>query len=291
MRIAVLSGKGGAGKTLVTVNLAAVAGPSVYVDCDVEEPNGHLYFNPKEKMIYPISVRIPVVNESRCTACRKCVEFCRFHSLALIEKKIMVFEDICHACGGCSLVCPTKAITEREKEIGRLEIGVSGETQVMSGIMNPGQAAGVPIIRGLLKKIPQNLPVFIDCPPGSACSVMESIKDADYCLLVTEPTIFGLHNLRMVHELVMVFGKPHGLLLNKCLDGINPSEVYAKEQGIPILGQIPYLQHIGDLHAKGKILVHEEIRFQELFRDLKEKLSQEVLHETASNTQWKRRDG
>jgi len=265
MKVAVLSGKGGSGKTLAAVNLAAVAGKATYVDCDVEEPNGHLFFKPVVNKVQIVDVKIPQIQHSLCDGCRKCVEFCRFNALAYIGEKVMVFDEVCHACGGCALVCPQNAITETERNIGQIQDGTAGDVRVLTGILNPGEAAGVPVIRKLLK-IPDEAPItFIDCPPGSACSVMESIQDADYCLLVAEPTIFGLHNVKMVHQLVTLFVKPHGMILNKCLEGENPSETYANNEQIPVLGKIPFNPHLGDLNARGKIAVYEDHEMNQLF--------------------------
>lgn len=186
MRIAVLSGKGGTGKTLVSVNLAAAAKTSTYIDCDVEEPNGHLFFKPKGMSEEEITVKIPNVNHELCNGCRKCVDFCKFNALAYIKSKLIIFDDVCHSCGGCSLVCPEKALTDRKKAIGKVQKGISGDVTIFTGILNTGEASGIPIIKNLLAEDnfhPDQL-TFIDCPPGSACIVMESIKDADYCILV-----------------------------------------------------------------------------------------------------------
>src|SRR5574344_792094 len=204
VKIAILSGKGGTGKTLVSVNLASIAEKSVYIDCDVEEPNGHLFFMPEKVREEIISVKIPVINESLCNGCRKCVDYCKFNALAFIKNKPYVFEEVCHSCGGCMLLCPEKAIGEQEKPIGKVQKGVSGNVTVHTGIMNTGEASGIPIIKKLLNESlsGKELPVFIDCPPSSACIVMESIKDADYAILVAEPTVFGVHKLSMVYELV-----------------------------------------------------------------------------------------
>ncbi len=225
-KIAVLSGKGGTGKTLVSVNLAAVAGESIYIDCDVEEPNGYLFFKPQVTREEDIMVKVPVINEILCNGCRKCVDFCKFNALALIKNKPYVFEEVCHSCGGCMLLCPEKAISEKEKLIGKVQKGVSNHVTVTTGILNTGEASGIPIIKKLLEESLSNeeLPTFIDCPPGSACIVMESIKDADYCILVAEPTVFGVHNLNMVYDLVRLFKKPYGVVLNKCLNGKTPQK-------------------------------------------------------------------
>jgi len=216
MKIAVLSGKGGTGKTLVSVNLAAAADKALYIDCDVEEPNGYLFFKPEGVETEKISIRLPAVYEDRCNGCRKCVEFCKFNALAYVGNRLIVFDEVCHSCGGCMLVCPEKAIYERDKLIGEVQRGRSEKVTVITGILNTGEASGIPIIKRLLEAgdREESELTFIDCPPGSACIVMESIKKADYCILVAEPTLFGAHNLNMVHELVELFDKPYGVVLN-----------------------------------------------------------------------------
>lgn len=285
MNIAVLSGKGGTGKTLVSVNLAAAAGKSTYIDCDVEEPNGHLFFKPEQIKSEQISVKIPLIDDALCNGCRKCVDFCKFNALAYVGSKVLLFDAMCHSCGGCSLLCPQKAISERDKAIGEIQKGVSEDVTVVTGIMNTGEASGVPIIKNLLDYIPSsNESVFIDCPPGSACIVMESIKDADYCVLVAEPTLFGVHNLNMVYNLVKLFGKPHGVVLNKCLEGDNPSEKFCKENGIRILGRIPFDNELGTLNSNALIVARESDEYRAMFTSLLETVTKEVQHEAAVNS-------
>ena len=285
MRIAVLSGKGGTGKTLVSVNLAAAAKASTYIDCDVEEPNGHLFFKPEGVQVEKISVKIPKVDHELCNGCRKCVEFCNFNALAYIKNKLIVFDDVCHSCGGCILVCPERALTEKVKVIGKVQKGVSNEVTVWTGILNTGEATGIPIIKKLLA---ENNPqadqlTFIDCPPGSACIVMESIKDADYCVLVAEPTLFGVHNLNMVFELVKLFNKPFGVILNKCLEEENPAEKFCLENNINILGRIPFDNELGTLNSNSEIAVNRDEKYRELFSSLLNKVTKEVQHETTTN--------
>ena len=284
MKIAVLSGKGGTGKTLVSVNLAAIAERSVYVDCDVEEPNGHLFLKPEQVSENEISINIPAINTDLCNGCRKCIDFCKFNALALIKEKAFVFNEVCHSCGGCKLICPQKAITEHKKVIGKIQKGMSQQVEVLSGILNTGEISGVPIIKGLLEIIKDNNQFsVIDCPPGSACIVMESIKDADYCILVAEPTLFGVHNLNMVYELVTLFNKPHGVILNKCLDEENPAEIFCKNKGIPILGKIPFETELGTLNSNAKIAVRENQKYNTLFSSILQNLIKEVPNETAIN--------
>lgn len=285
MKIAVLSGKGGTGKTLVSVNLAAVIKNSTYIDCDVEEPNGHLFFKPEEVKNQPISVKIPFVDLEKCTGCRTCVDFCKFNALAYIGNKVKVFEDICHSCGGCMQFCPERAISEKDKEIGHIEIGQSQDVTVISGILNTGEATGVPIIKALLQQIQGNEELtVIDCPPGSACIVMESIKDADYCILVAEPTLFGVHNLNMVHDLVKLFNKPYGVVLNKCLEGDNPAEQYCDEQNICVLSKIPFNKELGTMNSNGLIVARESNDYHEIFDQLMKKAMRRYFYETVTHT-------
>lgn len=278
MKIAVLSGKGGTGKTLVSVNLAAVAGRSNYIDCDVEEPNGYLFFRPEPTEAEKVSVKIPVVDGELCNGCRKCVDFCKFHALAYINEKILIFQEVCHSCGGCGWLCPEKAVSEKEKEIGEIVKGVSEEVSVQTGILNIGEASGVPIIKKLLHDIPAGI-TFIDCPPGSACIVMESVKDADYCIFVAEPTLFGVHNLNMVYELVRLFGKPHGVVINKCLEGENPAEKYCQEKGLEVLARIPFDKELGSLNSDGRIAAREKAEYREIFASLLQRVSREAGYE------------
>jgi len=290
MKIAVLSGKGGTGKTLVSVNLASSAKKSTYIDCDVEEPNGHLFFKPKDIISEDINIKIPLTNNNLCNGCRKCVDFCKFNALAYVKNKVMVFDDICHSCGGCMLFCPTKAISEKDKKIGEVQKGISGDVTVITGMLNTGEASGVPIIKRLLNNdinnganyIEEEL-TFIDCPPGSACVVMESIKDADYCILVAEPTTFGVHNLEMVYELVKIFNKQYGVVLNKCMDEDNPAEKFCLKNNIKILGKIPFESELGTLNSNAFIAVRENERYKNMFLNMLQDLIKEVQNETIVN--------
>ena len=286
MRIAVLSGKGGTGKTLVSVNLSSAAKTSTYIDCDVEEPNGHLFFKPEVLKEEEISIKNPVVDEQLCNGCRICADFCKFNALAYIKGKLKIFDEVCHSCGGCVLLCPVKALSEKEKVIGKVQKGVSGNVTVNTGILNTGEASGIPIIKKLLTEnnIAEESLTFIDCPPGSACIVMESIKEADYCILVAEPTLFGVHNFNMVYELVKLFNKPYGVVLNKCLEGENPAEKFCMEKGIKILGKIPFDNELGTINSNALISVREKDKYRELFSLLLQTVMKEVRRETAVNS-------
>lgn len=270
MKIAVLSGKGGAGKTFVAVNLAAAAGCAAYIDCDVEEPNGRLSLKPDGLRITPVATLLPDFDAAKCTGCKKCVESCRFHALMYIKEKPVVFPEVCHSCGGCLMVCPEEAIREMPRQIGLLEEGRHGTVKVITGILNPGEASGVPVIRAALKRA-ENLTV-IDCPPGSACGVMESVMDADYCVLVVEPTAFGFHNFRMVRELTSLLGKPCGVVVNKQTAPYEPLERFCEETQLPILDRIPYTPDLARLLAGNEIAVEVISEQKERFQAILQKI-------------------
>lgn len=285
MKIAVLSGKGGTGKTLIATNLAAVAKGSTYIDCDVEEPNGHLFFKPESIQSEKVYVKIPSVDSSLCNGCRKCVDFCKFNALAYIKDKLVIFEDICHSCGGCVLFCPEKALAEKDKSIGEIQRGISDDVVVASGILDTGEESGVPIVKKLIEQSPKDDSlIIIDSPPGSACIVMESIKDVDYCILVTEPTLFGVHNLSMVYELVKLFNKPTAVVLNKCLEGENPSEEFCIENNIKIIGRILFDNELGKLNSDALLVARENEKYHKIFSDLLDTVFKEAKDEKIINS-------
>ena len=275
MKVAVLSGKGGTGKTFISVNLAACAPKATYLDCDVEEPNGHLFFKPENISTEDVKVLLPSADQDKCNGCRKCIEFCRFNALAYIKDRLKVFSEVCHSCGGCKIICPTGAIKEIDKTIGHIEIGKHNNVKVCTGILNVGEISGVPIIKELLSKSKSDKLVIIDCPPGSGCSVMESIQLADYCVLVAEPTIFGVHNFKMVYELTKILNKPFGVVINKSNGTKNHMEVLCAEQNIPVLCQIPYSDKLARINANGEIACNDE-RFKDIFDELLHKVQLEV---------------
>jgi MinD superfamily P-loop ATPase len=257
LKIAVLSGKGGTGKTFISVNLVASLAESTYVDCDVEEPNGQIYFpgGIEEQLV---EIEIPIIDNDKCILCGKCSDFCKFNALAIILDKVRVFSQLCHSCGGCELVCPTGAISEKKKAIGKVTHSIFENHHIISGILNVGEESGVKVISEALKQadaVDQH--TVIDCPPGNGCSVMESIREADYCILVAEPTIFGLHNLKMVYELTEVFQKKVGLVINK-VDGHSLVNDFAKEKEIEVIAEIPFDKKMGFLNSVGSIVAFNE---------------------------------
>ncbi len=278
MKIAILSGKGGTGKTLVSVNLVAIAGRSRYVDCDVEEPNGHLFLAPVNPAREEVSVLVPVIDSAKCLGCRACVQFCQFGALAFVKGKPLLTESICHSCGGCAYLCPASAISERPRTIGIVERGSYGAVDVSTGILNTGEVSGVPIIRALLADIDAAVSdIFIDCPPGTACAAMECVRAADLCVLVAEPTTYGAHNLEMADELCGALHRPRVAVLNKCLEGVdNPSETYCLAHGIPIVARIRFDEQLGALNSIG-LVASERIEWvKTVFEELLAQIRKEV---------------
>jgi MinD superfamily P-loop ATPase len=224
-----------------------------------------------------VQTLIPVFDEEKCVHCRKCVDFCQFHALAAVGKKHMVFPDVCHSCGGCKLVCPTEAISETGRTIGTVEIGKKDKIITVTGLMNLGEASGVPIIKEVLMYADyKNGLTVIDCPPGSACTVTESIQEADYCVLVAEPTSFGLHNFKMVYELVSLLKLRCGVIINKCSSRDTPMDAYCKEEGIPVLARIPYGSHLAREGAKASIAVEQDEELKNQFANVLLKIQEEV---------------
>ncbi len=270
MKIAVLSGKGGTGKTFVSVNLTSALKNSTYVDCDVEEPNGQIFFSGKI-VERNVDIDIPVIDNDKCFLCGKCSEFCKFNALALILDKVRVFSSLCHSCGGCKIVCPTGAIKEKKKTIGKIQELNYLNHHIISGVLNVGEESGVKVINeALLTASRDSNHIIIDCPPGNGCSVMESIREVDYCVLVSEPTVFGLHNLEMVYELTQVFGKKVGLVINKANDEKIINE-YARNKNIDILTEIPFNREIGYLNSQG-IIVEETTNYKSYFETILAKI-------------------
>ena len=264
MKIAVLSGKGGTGKTFVSVNLACAFSQSTYVDCDVEEPNGHVFLKPKNITSQDVFVALPTFDETKCIGCKKCVEFCHFNALIYIRKKPIVFPEICHSCGGCQLVCDQEAIQETQHAIGRVEIGFHDHVRCVTGWINPGEVSGIPVIEKALH-VAEDENVVVDCPPGSACSVMESIQDADVCLLVVEPSVFGFHNFKMVYELATLLNKPCKVIINKMHEEYEPLETFCKEHQIDVIARIPYSQSMATLTSNGHIAYEEDEGMKQMF--------------------------
>lgn len=276
MKIAVLSGKGGTGKTTIAASLSASLKPSQYVDCDVEEPNGHIFLNPDIKLSVPVKVEVPDFDESLCSGCGDCAEACRFHALAAVNKKIVSFPEICHHCGACYIVCKTGALTPAERIVGVVEM--NGDKTFARGKLNVGEPISIPVIKKLKEYLKTDMPVILDCPPGASCAVVQSLEGCDFCLLVTEPTPFGLHDLKIAVALVRKLGIPFCVALNKAIEGDSRIQDYCKKEGIEIIIEIPYSREIAESYSDGVLPVHIsgewKRKFARLYDVIKERVSQ-----------------
>lgn len=269
MHIAVLSGKGGTGKTTVSTNLSKIMGYR-YVDCDVEEPNGFIFLKPEIEKIEEVYIPIPEIDHERCSLCKACVDVCHFNALAYTNQSIILFEQMCHGCGACMLVCPTQAIVEKERVIGKILMGYHEGIECFSGILNLGEPMAGPIISKLRQQIDDKATI-LDCAPGSSCNVVKAIIDCDYAILVTEPTAFGLHDLKIAVELVKEMGIPFGVIINCQDQEENIVEAFCMRENIPIVGTIPFDRKIATLYSEGKLLV-EDANYLPIFQVIANKV-------------------
>jgi MinD superfamily P-loop ATPase len=266
MKIAVLSGKGGTGKTTVAASLAYSMGRCQYVDCDVEEPNGAIFLRPEITEIIDVHVLAPQSDEGMCIGCGECGQACQFNAIAVVQGKVLVFPEICHHCGACVIACAQAAIKEVERKIGVIEI--DQHNTFMQGRLDIGEPISIPIIRELKNRLRPDLPVVLDCSPGASCTVVQSIEGCDYCLLVTEPTPFGLHDLKIAAQLVKKMGIPFGVVLNKAAADELSIQKYCAENHIPILMEIPYAPELAQAYSKGRLPVHDDQDWQRKFVEL-----------------------
>lgn len=271
LNIGILSGKGGTGKTTVATNLAKVLQAN-YIDCDVEEPNGFIFLKPTGVKARDVLVEYPVINSNNCVLCNECIDVCQFKALARLRKEILVFEQLCHACGACQYVCKYGAITYEERKIGIIEEGKYNNSVCKRGILNIGEPMAVPVIKELLKDVISGVNI-LDLPPGTSCNVVNALHSTDFALLVTEPTKFGLHDLKMAVKLVKEFDLEMGLIINKSLEGESLIHDYCSEEGIMILGEIPYSKSAAVAYSNGEMLIELAVYkkvFEEIARKLKE---------------------
>lgn len=271
MNIAILSGKGGTGKTTVSTNLAMTLGVS-YVDCDVEEPNGFIFLNPTIQNSEDVFVEYPVIEQKECVLCGVCAKACQFHALAKAGKEIVVFEKLCHDCGACRIVCNTKALSYAKRSIGKLESGSAKEIRCFRGVLNVGEPMAVPVIRKLLKELSSE-DHLVDCPPGTSCNVVTALKYMDAAILVTEPSEFGLHDLKMAVELVKLYHIPYGIIINKDDGKDNMVKSFCRKNEVPLLGTVPYSMEAAALYSKG-IMLYEDDNLKKNFINMAQKIKE-----------------
>jgi MinD superfamily P-loop ATPase len=272
MRIAIASGKGGTGKTTIATNLAWIAthtGRSVaYIDCDVEEPNGHLFLKPEVTSVRSIGQLHPVVDNQKCTHCGLCGDICQYSAIVCVGDKVLVYPELCHACGGCTLVCRSGAIKEELRETGKLEAGMVGPIHFVHGVLNIGEAMSTPLIRQVKAEFMAKDLRIIDCPPGTSCPVIESVRGADMVLLVTEPTPFGLNDLTLAVEMVKAMKLPFAVVLNRAGIGDRKVQEYCRREGIEILTEIPDDRRVAEAYSNGILACEAVPEFCRLLAEL-----------------------
>lgn len=275
MKIAVASGKGGTGKTTVALGLAASSTkPVIYADCDVEEPNAHLFLNPVITDTEPVHIFIPLVDESLCTLCGECEKICRFSAIITMGKKIVTYPEMCHGCRGCELVCPEKAITPGKRELGNIISGKSGNIHLFYGNIRVGEAMSPPLIKKLKEKFDQEeKTVILDSPPGASCPMVATVRDADFVVLVTEPTPFGINDLEIAFEAIREMGRPCGLVINRSVPESRMAHEFAERHDIPILLEIPDSREIAEGYSRGRLVTEIKPGLKKAFEDLLEKVT------------------
>ncbi len=277
MIISIASGKGGTGKTTVATNLAlCLSNKAQLLDCDVEEPNAHLFLNPVFQKMEPVIVPVPQIDLEKCTFCKKCMNICRYGALAVLKKDVLIFENLCHSCGGCFEVCPENAVNEKERALGLIGHGSVNGMPFINGRLEIGQVMVPPIIKKVRSYTNPDLITIIDAPPGTSCPVIAAMNKADFILLVTEPTPFGLHDLTLAVETVKILGIPCGIIINRAGIGNDAVSQYAEKEKIPVLMEIPFDRKIAQIYSNGRMIVDELPEYREKFLDLFQKIAQQV---------------
>jgi MinD superfamily P-loop ATPase len=274
MIISIASGKGGTGKTTIATNLAVALGSGVnLLDCDVEEPNDHIFIQPEVTYTERVSLKVPRVDMDKCSLCGQCQEICQFQAIAVVGKTVLTFPELCHSCGGCVEVCPEDAITEIDREMGVFEGGQRDSLEFSHGRLFVGQVMAVPVIERVRAAIQPDKINIIDAPPGTSCPVISSVKGTDFVILVTEPTPFGLNDLKLAVGMVKILNIPHGIIINRSDLGDTKVTEYAEQEDIPILMDIPFDRQIAETYSRGKLLVEEMPDWKEKFVRLYEKIT------------------
>lgn len=268
MIITVASGKGGTGKTTVAVNLALSLGSTNLLDCDVEEPNVHTLLSLNDIQTTTVMVPVPLVDQEKCTLCGKCAEFCRFNAIFVGKSKTMIYNEMCHSCGGCVIVCPEKAITETQRPIGQIHQSTFNDTHLVYGELSIGEPIATTLIQSVKSHVVPGAINILDAPPGTACPVIETMRESDFLVLVTEPTPFGLHDLTMAVDVVRELKIPFGVIINRAGIGDEGVESFCQENRIPILMKIPFDRHIAELYSRGIPFVQDMPEWRQQFNDL-----------------------
>jgi len=270
MIISIASGKGGTGKTTVATNLAMAIGSDVQLlDCDVEEPNSHLFINPVFEKTITVTTPVPEVDEKKCNLCGKCDEICQFKAIIVIaDITVMTFPELCHSCGGCEMVCPENAIKETNRELGIIQKGYRNGIEFVHGKLRVGEAMSPPLIVKVRSFTKPDKFTIIDAPPGTSCPVIASMKNTDFILLVTEPTPFGLHDLKLAVGAVKMLNIPCGLVINRSDVGDNKVKDFAKKENVPVLLEIPFDRNIAEAYSRGDAIVEKLPGFKETFLTL-----------------------
>jgi MinD superfamily P-loop ATPase len=277
MIISVASGKGGTGKTTVATNLALSLGFQVqFLDCDVEEPNAHLFIHPNFEKNQTITTPVPQVDETKCTLCGKCAEICQFKAIVVIGETVLPFHELCHSCGGCMEVCPEKAITETGRDLGVIEVGRRNGLEFVHGRLRVGEAMSPPLIRRVRSFARPDTLTIIDAPPGTSCPVIAAMTGADFILLVTEPTPFGLYDLKLAVGAAKILGIPRGLVINRSDIGDDRVKEYASRENLPILMEIPFDRHIAEVYSMGEVLIEVMPEWKERFSELYDRILEQV---------------
>lgn len=277
MIITVASGKGGTGKTTVAASLAHSLADSVYLDCDVEEPNGHLLLHPDYYSKESAFKVLPEIDASKCTVCGKCAELCEFNALINLQTEIMIIEEMCHSCGVCEYFCPEKAIKEIPKEIGKIRIGYNTENILcIDGVLRVGEISAVPLIKAVKERTKPGMVNIIDSPPGTSCSMVETVRESDYCLLVTESSPFGLSDLKLAVEVVQTLGTPFGVIINKYDVTYTEMVIYLKNNNIDLLMKIPFSKEVAQTYSEGVLPVSKDPLLKEEFIKLFQNVSNKI---------------